>query len=597
MKRTKRYLALLLALLLLVPTSLQAAESQTAESSLEDAVESVTATDVLSTTRTAALNQLASAYASYSESEYTAEAWTLLTEEYGYGQDNIEGAQSYDAIMTALANAKTAMAAVEKSGTVQVAVTIEKLSIDGTYIIEPTLLTVEKKEQASIVITDLLKAYYTDEGTITNGTNGNPYRMTGTESGSFYLAGVYDPTYDPTVLTYNTDGEAFSQEYEGFLSEFDGGRWSGWMYCVNGSFPGVGASNWYMNNGDVMRWQYTCTGLGADIGADSSDWGEEYGSGETTAVADKDDLIWRVAEINEAAGDDRESYLSSQSLTETYAAAMTVLTNLTASQTEVDEALKALGDTNEDRDSLVLESARTTALTTLRNYAQAEDYSEENQELLAQYISEGSAAIYAAASESEVETALAEAEALIDALKTLAQEAAAATTTATEAPTTTAAEETTTTKADETTTTAATAAKGDTVTSGSVKYTVTASGQVTATKVTSKTVTSVKIPSTVSVGGTSCKVTAIAEGAFSGCTKLTGVTIGANVKTIGAKAFYGCTALKKVSGCAAVTSVGKQAFSGCTKLTTVEGLTRTTSIGSKAFYQCKKLTTVGSKSG
>ncbi len=35
---------------------------------------------------------------------------------------------------------------------------------------------------------------------------------------------------------------------------------SGWMYSVDNDFPGVGASNWQMSDGEVMRWQFT--GLG-----------------------------------------------------------------------------------------------------------------------------------------------------------------------------------------------------------------------------------------------------------------------------------------------------------------------------------------------
>lgn len=51
-----------------------------------------------------------------------------------------------------------------------------------------------------------------------------------------------------------------------YLYEFDGGPQSGWMYSVNGWFPNYGCSNYYLSDGDVILWCYTCRGLGADVG-------------------------------------------------------------------------------------------------------------------------------------------------------------------------------------------------------------------------------------------------------------------------------------------------------------------------------------------
>lgn len=52
------------------------------------------------------------------------------------------------------------------------------------------------------------------------------------------------------------------------LYEFDCGSLSGWMYSVNGVFPNYGCSGYTVQNGDVIRWVYTCD-LGADVGAGS----------------------------------------------------------------------------------------------------------------------------------------------------------------------------------------------------------------------------------------------------------------------------------------------------------------------------------------
>lgn len=49
------------------------------------------------------------------------------------------------------------------------------------------------------------------------------------------------------------------------LYEFDCGELSGWMYQVNGWFPNYGCSRYVLQEGDVVKWEYTCN-LGVDIG-------------------------------------------------------------------------------------------------------------------------------------------------------------------------------------------------------------------------------------------------------------------------------------------------------------------------------------------
>ena len=48
------------------------------------------------------------------------------------------------------------------------------------------------------------------------------------------------------------------------LYEKDCGSGSGWMYCVNGWYPDYGCSQYDVNDGDVINWNYTCD-LGADL--------------------------------------------------------------------------------------------------------------------------------------------------------------------------------------------------------------------------------------------------------------------------------------------------------------------------------------------
>lgn len=66
------------------------------------------------------------------------------------------------------------------------------------------------------------------------------------------------------------DASAYDSVYiEGIgnLYEFDCGPQSGWMFSVNGVYPGLGCSAYTLADGDVILYQYTCD-MGADIQAE-----------------------------------------------------------------------------------------------------------------------------------------------------------------------------------------------------------------------------------------------------------------------------------------------------------------------------------------
>ncbi|MBQ8236669.1 MAG: DUF4430 domain-containing protein [Oscillospiraceae bacterium] len=67
-----------------------------------------------------------------------------------------------------------------------------------------------------------------------------------------------------------TDAQIYGSVYiEGIgnLYEFDCGPQSGWMFSVNGVYPGLGCSGYTLADGDAIVFSYTCD-LGADLGAD-----------------------------------------------------------------------------------------------------------------------------------------------------------------------------------------------------------------------------------------------------------------------------------------------------------------------------------------
>lgn len=88
-------------------------------------------------------------------------------------------------------------------------------------------------------------------------------------------------------------------------------------------------------------------------------------------------------------------------------------------------------------------------------------------------------------------------------------------------------------------------------------------------------------------------VTNIVASAFSGCSRLTDVTLPASVTNIGASAFSGCSGLTGVTIPPSVTSIGTSAFSGCTGLTGIMAIpSGVTNIGASAFSGCSGLTGV-----
>ena len=87
-------------------------------------------------------------------------------------------------------------------------------------------------------------------------------------------------------------------------------------------------------------------------------------------------------------------------------------------------------------------------------------------------------------------------------------------------------------------------------------------------------------------------VTTIESSAFSGCSSLVNVTIPDGVTSIGGSAFYNCSNLKSVTIGDSVTSIGNRAFTSCSSLTSITIPDSITSIGESAFGWCYSLTSI-----
>lgn len=108
-----------------------------------------------------------------------------------------------------------------------------------------------------------------------------------------------------------------------------------------------------------------------------------------------------------------------------------------------------------------------------------------------------------------------------------------------------------------------TAKKGTSFTVDGNKFKITNATQVSFNGVKNTKATRVVIPATVKIGGKNFKVTSVAASALKNKTKVTSVTLGANVTAIGSNAFYGCKKLGTITiKSAKLKTVGKNAFKG-----------------------------------
>ena len=234
--------------------------------------------------------------------------------------------------------------ALAKNDDFTVTISMEGLTLGQGYYLEPRTYTLDQINElvkgeswAKTFTADDLTA---DVVTIAMLKDANrEYTNTGTVQSDFYLSRVSGiPAYSaaansiPQIILQKSGktAEALtadSVQREGWLGEKDYNSMSGWMFTARNSMPNVGCAQFKVQSGDVIRWQFSLYGYGADLGYDNN-WG--MGAGPYFTAANKDELCRKYA----------------ASTDETFRAnAKQVLEDLTATEADIAAAIK--GETPE----------------------------------------------------------------------------------------------------------------------------------------------------------------------------------------------------------------------------------------------------------
>lgn len=171
---------------------------------------------------------------------------------------------------------------------------VEKFTIGQGYLIKPTAIKFKSGETYADIIDRLLKA--------------NGYTYESTNSMGFYLASINNADSgvlkvpkciqnmpDDTLPKNKVDRDNAAHEDTKGLGEFSYSSQSGWYYFVNNIAQNVGMAGVKAKNGDVVRYQFTLYGLGADLGDTSA---EKYGGVKALKLPNRDSITKKLAIVS-----------------------------------------------------------------------------------------------------------------------------------------------------------------------------------------------------------------------------------------------------------------------------------------------------------
>ena len=151
-----------------------------------------------------------------------------------------------------------------EAGEITVTISVEATTVGLGMLVPATAVTVPGGTSALTVLEEALAQYgYTaalDRGEYLSAICG-PGICTGYS---------IDPELKELIVADGMDAQGVGYDptpaSEDRLGEFDFYRWSGWMFSVNGSYPGISMASYAPQDGAVLRLRFTLA-MGKDIGA------------------------------------------------------------------------------------------------------------------------------------------------------------------------------------------------------------------------------------------------------------------------------------------------------------------------------------------
>ena len=216
-----------------------------------------------------------------------------------------------------------------------VTVTVEKFTIGQGYLVQPTKITIRQGDTAATVFETVMKLNrYTYNGGISEYgfyvdsiNNADSLKVDIPKE----ISSMPATKFGSAPSNQKNDGNKLANKALG-TGSYCG--MAGWMFTVNNQFPSVAADQVKLKNGDLVRWQFSLYGYGADLGQDTS----SYTSIPKITLASKDALMKELAAVNAKYYD----YYRMTGFMTVYNQVVKVSSKYNATQAEVNDALNKL---------------------------------------------------------------------------------------------------------------------------------------------------------------------------------------------------------------------------------------------------------------
>lgn len=244
----------------------------------------------------------------------------------------------------------------------KVVLSVEKFTIGQGFVVEPVEVSFSGSTTVAEVFTKVMDEkniefvngsttgglYVSTIKNADSGTINIPQAVSNMEPYSQYWISEDTYVYAPSNEV-NDGNDDFPN-----LGEFAYNNMAGWLYTINGTSALNFDSNYTVSDGDVIRFQFSVYGYGADIGIG-------YGIPANLEIPAKEELIGAIAKVNSA------KYLANKKVKELYDEAIEVVSSYESTEIDIIKATTALqvaADITDSEESTT-EVVTTEALTTV----------------------------------------------------------------------------------------------------------------------------------------------------------------------------------------------------------------------------------------